>query len=157
LSHTSIDEIEKLIRPAGMPKNKAKNIIKTAGILVEKYNGKVPDTLEELISLPGVGRKTANIVLERAFDKPAISVDVHVHRISNRIGIVNTRNPYHTEKELERCIPKKRWGDVNYLFVQFGRMICKPRNPRCDICPFFKMCDYGMKKTSHRDMDTLRK
>lgn len=115
------EEIEKLIYPVGFYKTKAKQIKKLASIIVTEYNGKVPSTREELMRLPGVGRKTANLVLNRAFGKLAIAVDTHVHRISNLLGWVKTKDPEGTERELERILPKKYWKDINRLFVSIGR------------------------------------
>jgi len=114
-------EIEMLIYPVGFYKTKAKHLIKLAEVILEKYNGKVPDNREELMSLPGVGRKTANLVLNRAFGIPAIAVDTHVHRISNLLGWVNTNSPEKTEIALNKFLPKKYWKDTNRLFVSIGR------------------------------------
>lgn len=114
-------EIEKLIYPVGFYKNKAKNIKKLTEIILKDFNGEVPQNYDELIKLPGVGRKTANLVLNRAFDKPAIAVDTHVHKISNLLNWVNTKNPIKTEEELNKIIPQKYWHKINYLFVSIGR------------------------------------
>ncbi|NPA12640.1 MAG: endonuclease III [Aquificae bacterium] len=134
-------EIAEAIYPAGFYRNKAKTIKEISKILVEKYNGKVPDTLEGLLSLPGVGRKTANLVLALSFNKPAICVDVHVHRISNRLGIVNTKTPEETEFALMEKVPKKYWNRINDLLVAFGQTICKPISPHCSICPVKHLCE----------------
>lgn len=115
------EEIEKLIYPVGFYKTKAKQIKKLTSIIVTEYNGKVPSTREELMRLPGVGRKTANLVLNRAFGKLAIAVDTHVHRISNLLGWVKTKDPEGTERELEKILPKRYWKDINRLFVSIGR------------------------------------
>lgn len=114
-------EIEKLIYPVGFYKTKAKYIKKLAKILIKNYQGQIPSTREELIKLPGIGRKTANLVLNRAFGIPAIAVDTHVHRISNLLGWVKTKKPEETEKKLEEILPQKYWGDINRLFVSIGR------------------------------------
>ncbi len=114
-------EIEMLIYPVGFYKTKAKHLKKLAEVIREKYKGRVPDTREELMSLPGVGRKTANLVLNRAFGIPAIAVDTHVHRISNMLGWVNTKSPEKTEIALNEFLPKKYWKDTNRLFVSIGR------------------------------------
>ena len=116
--------LENLIHPCGFYKNKAKNIKATSQIILEKYNGNVPNTMEDLISLPGVGRKTANCVMVFAFELPAIPVDTHVHRISNRLGLVDTKNPDETEMELCKIAPKDLWIKLNDLMVQFGQNIC---------------------------------
>ena len=137
----SEEEIAKAIYPAGFYRNKAKTIKKISQILVEKYNGQVPDTLEELLKLPGVGRKTANLVLALSFNKPAICVDVHVHRITNRLGFVKTKTPEETELELMKKVPKKYWNKINDLLVAFGQTICKPISPFCSKCPVSQYCE----------------
>jgi endonuclease-3 len=114
-------EIRSLIYPVGFYKTKARRLKKLAKIIINKYGGKIPDTREQLMQLPGVGRKTANLVLNRAFGKPAIAVDTHVHKISNLLGWVNTKTPEATEKELNKILPKKYWSDINRLFVSVGR------------------------------------
>ncbi len=137
----SEEEIAKAIYPAGFYKNKAKNILEISKTLIEKYNGKVPDKLEELLKLKGVGRKTANLVLSLGFNKPAICVDIHVHRICNRLGFVKTKTPEETEFELMKKVPKKYWGKINNLLVAFGQTICKPVSPLCSKCPVEKYCE----------------
>ena len=138
----SLKKIEKLIKTAGFYRNKAKVIKNVSKKLIKDYGGKVPDSLEELLKLKGVGRKTAGCVLVYAFNKPAIPVDVHVHRISNRIGLVNTRNPENTEFELMKIFPKKNWILLNNLFVKHGQNICKPINPLCGFCKIRKYCKF---------------
>ncbi len=138
-------EIAHLIYPAGFYKQKAKKIKEVARIIDEKYGGKVPDNLNELLKLPGVGRKTANIVLSRGFGKYAIAVDTHVHRISNRLGWVHTKTPEETEKELMKILPKKYWLEINTLLVMFGRTICRPIAPKCEICPVKEYCEFYKK------------
>ncbi|MCX7821046.1 MAG: endonuclease III [Brevinematales bacterium] len=133
-------KIERLIYPVGFYKTKAKRLLEIAKILKENYNSKVPDNIKDLISLPGVGRKIANIILYRCYSIPVISVDTHVHRISNRLGFVKTKNPYETEKELEKILDKKWWGRYNEILVAFGQVICKPISPKCDICPVEQLC-----------------
>ena len=140
LLKVSDEELEKIIYPVGFYRNKAKTLKKIAKILIEKYNGKVPDTLDELLKLPGVGRKTANLVLSESFDKDAICVDTHVHRISNRWGIVNTRTPEETEYALMKVLPRKWWKKYNSILVAFGQTICKPVGPKCNICPIRVYC-----------------
>ncbi len=135
------EEIQKAIYPAGFYKNKAKTIKRIAQIIVEKYNGKVPDTLEELLKLPGVGRKTANLVLALSFGKPAICVDIHVHRITNRLGFVKTKSPEETEKQLMKKVPVEYWNRINDLLVAFGQTICKPVSPLCSKCPVKNYCE----------------
>ncbi|WP_029521370.1 endonuclease III [Persephonella sp. IF05-L8] len=137
----SEEEIAKAIYPAGFYRNKAKTIKKISRILVEKYNGQVPDSLEELLKLPGVGRKTANLVLALSFNKPAICVDVHVHRITNRLGFVKTKTPEETEQELMKKVPREYWNKINDLLVAFGQTICKPVSPFCSKCPVSQYCE----------------
>jgi len=138
-------EIVKLIYPVGFYRNKAKIIKEISKILVEKFNSKVPDDLETLLSFKGVGRKTANLVLSEGFGKPAICVDVHVHRISNRIGLVKTKSPEETEFKLMDILPKKYWKYINFVLVAFGQTICKPVKPKCKDCPIVKYCEYDKK------------
>jgi len=126
-SNVKQEVFEQEIRSTGFYKNKAKNIIACNKEIVERFGGKVPDTMEDLVTLPGVGRKTANLVLNRAFDIPAIAVDTHVHKISNLLGWVKTKTPQQTEKELVKIIPKKYWSDMNRLFVSIGRQFNSKR------------------------------
>ncbi len=133
-------ELEKLIFPAGFYRNKARTIKKVIETLLNEYGGKVPDTLHDLLKLKGIGRKTANLVLSEGYGKPAICVDVHVHRISNRIGLVNTKNPEDTEIELRKKMPMRYWKDYNKLMVRFGRTICRPISPFCSKCPIADLC-----------------
>ncbi len=136
----SEEEIAKAIYPAGFYRNKAKAIKEVAKDIIEKFDGKVPDNLDDLLKLKGVGRKTANLVLALSFKKPAICVDTHVHRITNRIGFVNSKTPEETEKQLMAKVPKEHWNKINDLFVAFGQTLCKPIKPQCDICPIKKYC-----------------
>jgi endonuclease-3 len=140
ISSADIGNIEELIVSAGFYHVKAARIKEVSQILLDEFDGRVPDTIDELLTLPGVGRKTANCVLVYGFKKPAICVDVHVHRISNRMGLVETKNPEQTEDELKKLVPKKYWLEINDLFVQFGQTICRPINPLHDICPVNKCC-----------------
>lgn len=142
LANAKIKDIEKIIKSIGFYHVKSKRIIEVSKIIDSKYNGNVPDNLEELIDLPGVGRKTANCVLVYAFDKPAIPVDIHVHRISNRLGLVNTKSPEDTEQALMKKIPKKYWIKINDTFVMYGQNICKPISPMCNVCKIKKNCKY---------------
>lgn len=148
LANAKLKDVEKIIKPIGFYHVKAKRIIDVAKIIDSKYNGKVPDNLEELVDLPGVGRKTANCVLVYAFDKPAIPVDIHVHRISNRLGLVSTKTPEETEVELMKKIQKKYWLDINDTFVMYGQNICKPITPLCNVCKIRNYCDYYKAKKS---------
>ena len=142
LGGAKIKDIEKIIKSIGFYHVKARRIIEVSKIIDSQYKGKVPDNLEKLVELPGVGRKTANCVLVYAYEKPAIPVDIHVHRISNRLGLVQTKNPEDTEFELMKIIPKKFWLDINDTFVMYGQNICKPISPMCDVCKIKKSCKY---------------
>jgi endonuclease-3 len=142
LSRANLKEIKELIQKIGFYNVKAARIKEVSKILVEKYNSKVPPNLEDLLSFPGVGRKTANCVLVYGFRKPAIPVDVHVHRISNRIGIVNTKKPEDTEIVLQKSIDRKYWIAVNETFVVFGQNICLPIKPKCNVCRLTNLCKY---------------
>lgn len=141
-----VKALEKAIFPVGFYKNKAEQIVELSKILVEKYNSKIPDTIEELIKFKGVGRKTANLVLARGFSKPAICVDVHVHRIFNRLGYVKTKTPEETEFALRKKLPEEFWIEINTLMVTHGQNVCKPITPLCSICPIKEYCDYYQHK-----------
>ncbi len=142
LAKAKVNDVEKLIKSIGFYHVKAKRIINVASIISSQYKGKVPNDFDELLKLPGVGRKTANCVLVYAFDIPAIPVDTHVHRISNRLGLVNTKTPEETEFELIKKIPKKYWLEINDTFVMYGQNICKPISPRCSVCKIKNICKY---------------
>lgn len=148
LANAKVKDVEKIIKSIGFYHVKSKRIIEVAKIIDKKYKGKVPDNLDTLVQLPGVGRKTANCVLVYAFEKPAIPVDIHVHRISNRLGLVDTKNPEETEQELMKKIQKKYWIDINDTFVMYGQNICKPISPMCDVCKIKKMCKYYKSKSA---------
>ena len=137
-----IDGLTKYIKSCGLYKTKSKNIINTCNVLYHDYDSKVPDNIEELMKLPGVGRKTANVVVSNAFDTPAIAVDSHVFRVTNRIGIVNEKDVLSTEKALMRVIPKERWSKSHHLFIWHGRNICKARNPKCEECILNDRCKF---------------
>ena len=134
--------VRRLIRPSGFYNMKTKNIIRAAGQVVSEFGGKVPDNEEDLLKIHSVGRKTANCVLVYAFNKPAIPVDTHVHRISNRLGLVETKKPEDTEAELVRTVPKRHWLELNDLFVRFGQTTCKPIGPKCGLCTLRGGCKY---------------
>ncbi len=138
----STAEISEEIKSCGLFKSKAQKIKETSVILCSNYGGEVPDKMEELVKLPGVGRKTANVVLSNAFGVDAIAVDTHVFRVSNRIGLVKTDTPEKTEFELMKVLPKKRWSKAHHLIIFHGRRICKARKPECNICPIVEYCDY---------------
>ncbi len=137
---TDEQAIQKTIFPVGFYKTKAKRLKQISKILIEKYNGEVPDTMENLLSLPGVGRKTANLVLIEGFKKNGICVDTHVHRITNRIGYVKTKTPDKTEFALRKKLPKKYWVKYNEVLVAFGQIICRPVSPFCSKCPVSFIC-----------------
>ena len=136
LSLLPVDEIAALIYPAGFYRTKAVHISQVSRILVEQYGGAVPDTLEQLTALPGVGLKTANLTLGLGFSIPAICVDTHEHRIANRLGWLGTDTPEKTEAILRRILPRDYWIEINSLFVVFGQKLCTPLSPRCSECPF---------------------
>ena len=135
------EKIAKAIYPVGFYKNKAGQIKELSQKLVDEYNGQVPCDIEEMCNFRGVGRKTANLTMAKGFCKPAICVDVHVHRICNRIGYVHTKEPDETELVLREQLPKDLWLDINTILVTFGQNICRPVNPKCNLCPIKEFCD----------------
>ena len=136
-----INELEGIIHPCGFYKNKAKNIKAMAKEIVEKYNGKVPETMEELTSLPGVGRKSANVVMLEAFNNPqGIAIDTHAKRIANRVGLSKETTPEKIEQDILKLIPKEFYKDVNHLLVWHGRKTCDARKPKCEKCPIKQFC-----------------
>ncbi|ABN52515.1 MAG TPA: endonuclease III [Hungateiclostridium thermocellum] len=142
-ANADLKELEQDIKPTGFYHNKAKNIKETCKIIVEKFGGKVPDNMEDLLTLPGVGRKTANVILGDAFGIPGIVVDTHAKRLSNRIGLVNTDDPKKIEFELMEIVPKEKWSLFCHQLVYHGRAVCKARKPECDKCAIIDYCDYG--------------
>lgn len=140
MKNVKVEDLAKAIYPVGFYENKAKQIIELSRQIDEELDGKVPDTIEELVKFNGVGRKTANLVLSQGFNKPAICVDVHVHRIFNRLGYVCTKNPEETEFALREKLPQKYWIDINTLMVTHGQNICKPTKPKCSECPIANYC-----------------
>lgn len=142
LANADVRKIKKIIHSIGFYNVKAVRIKRVAREIVDRFAGKVPSDIDRLLELPGVGRKTANCVLVYAFDKPAIPVDVHVHRISNRLGLVDTKTPEQTEQELEKLVDKKLWTKVNDTFVMYGQNICLPTRPNCKACGLKKVCRY---------------
>src|SRR2546422_557542 len=145
---SSNPEIKKIMHSIGFYNVKAERIKQVSQILVAKYSGKVPSDISSLLELPGVGRKTANCVLVYAFDKPAIPVDVHVHRISNRLGLVSTKMPEQTELELSKLVDRRLWTKVNNTFVMYGQNICLSVRPNCKACPLKRMCRYYSRQAS---------
>jgi len=134
------EQIANLIYPVGFYNVKAEKILKITGILLNEYKGEVPSDLDELLKLPGVGRKTANLVITEAYGKDGICVDTHVHRITNRWGFVSTRSPYETEVELKKRLPKRYWKELNSLLVKFGQTVCVPVAPFCSKCKIINYC-----------------
>lgn len=147
LSMLTVKKIEKLIYPVGFYKIKAERIKEICKVLISEFDSKVPDDLDKLLTLKGVGRKTANLVLTLGYKKPGICVDTHVHRITNRWGYVDTKNPEQTEFALRKKLPPKYWIEINGLLVAFGQNICKPISPLCSTCDISSICDrVGVKK-----------
>jgi endonuclease-3 len=142
LAEGNLEEVKQIIHSIGFYNVKAKRIIDVSQLIVKRFDGKVPNSIEKLLELPGVGRKTANCVLVYGFNKPTIPVDTHVHRISNRIGLVNTKTPEKTEIELNNIINKKYWLRLNNIFVMYGQNICLPVAPKCELCELKKMCKF---------------
>ena len=142
------DEVSKMIKSCGFFQTKAQNIIKTSELLLQKYNGEVPKTESELVALPGVGRKTANVVLYNAFGIQTIAVDTHVFRVSQRLGLAKGKTPDQIETQLTKIIPKKYWGEAHHLFIFHGRYHCTARKPKCETCPLTKECDFWSKPKS---------
>ncbi len=145
LSSAEYDEVYSLISKVGFAKVKAERVINAARIIEEDFSGSVPDNIEDLTTIPGVGRKTANVVLADGFRKPAIAVDTHVHRIANRIGWAKTKNPDDTEARLVKIIPEEYWLGFNPMLVEFGKKVCKPIGPRCDECSISEFCEFYAK------------
>ncbi len=142
----TLEEIETLIYPVGFYHQKARALKKIPDVLDEKFGGRIPETVEELCELPGVGRKTANLVVAVAFDKPAICVDVHVHRINNRLGLIKTKTPFETEMKLREILPVEFWKTWNACFVSFGQRRCTPLRPKCSGCLLARFCDFTNEK-----------
>jgi len=139
--NANLDEIMEEIKSINFYRNKAKNIKKLSEILVKEFNGKVPDKMEELVKLPGVARKTANVVLSQAYGKAeGIVVDTHVRRVSNRLGLTKNTDAEKIEKDLMKIIPEEKWIDFPFRLILFGRNICKAKNPDCKNCPLYKIC-----------------
>lgn len=145
LADAKLEDIAKAMNTIGLYRNKAKSIKALAQKIITDHNGKVPNNMEDLVALPGVGRKTASCVLSECFHQPAIAVDTHVFRISRRLGWAKADNPIKVEKELAALIPKEFWSSINRTFVHFGRDICKPQKPQCYRCPVAKFCRFPNK------------
>ena len=139
-------KLEEIIKPCGYFRAKTKHIIETSKILLESYGGEVPREFDELIKLPGVGRKTANVVTSVAFKVPAIAVDTHVFRLANRLRLAEGKTPLEVEHGLQKIIPREKWSDAHHWLIWHGREICKARNPKCDSCPLSKVCPSSQSK-----------
>ena len=151
LAEADKETIQEVIRPVGFYKVKASRIKEVSRIILEKFNGNVPSNLEDLLSLPSVGRKTANCVLVYGFGKPAIPVDTHVHRVFNRLGVVNTKTPDETELDLKNIISQELWSDLNEYVIRFGKTICKPIGPRCGVCTLNNSCKTYSKRINSKN------
>ncbi|MEM0127495.1 MAG: endonuclease III [Thermoplasmatales archaeon] len=150
ISSASVDQVRELIKPVGFYKSKAKAVVEAAKIIERKYHGSVPDKMEHLLEIPGVGRKVASIVLSYGLGENAIAVDTHVQRVSYRLGLTNSRDPVKTEKTLKRKISEERWNEINTYFVSFGKTICKPVRPKCDLCTLKYVCKYWKRHENSR-------
>ncbi|NPV90936.1 MAG: endonuclease III [Firmicutes bacterium] len=146
MAAASEQEVQELIRGVGLHDSKSRYLVEASRIIMERYGGQVPRTREELMLLPGVGRKTANVVLSNAFGVPAIAVDTHVFRVSNRIGLASGKNVLETEKQLEASIPPNTWGKAHHWLIWHGREVCRARSPLCDSCLINSCCDYFLNK-----------
>jgi len=143
MTKLSLNALEDIIRPCGLFHTKAKNILSMSETLTQKYDGKVPETLEQLMELPGVGRKTANVVVSNAFGVPAIAVDTHVFRVSARLGLASGQNVDKTEQELMKVMPKEHWTKLHHCLILHGRRVCKARKPACESCGLNALCPHG--------------
>lgn len=148
LAKAKLADVKKIIAPVGLHHVKAKNIIAASKLIANDFKGKVPATRDELTSLPGVGRKTANVVLIKAFGKPAMPVDTHVFRVTNRIGLAKGKTPNKVEEQLEKIIPRRNLGAAHFWMIHHGRTLCTARNPKCPECPIRKDCNFGKKQKS---------
>lgn len=141
----SQEQLEEEIRDCGLFRSKAKNLLATCKMLTEEYNSVIPDTVKELMKLPGVGKKTANVVASIVYKVPAIAVDTHVFRVSHRLGLAKGDDPLAVEKELQKAIPKNKWSDAHHWLIWHGRKICKARKPLCSECVLVELCPYKEK------------
>lgn len=143
MTSLSLETLEDIIRPCGLFHTKAKNILAMSQTLTRNYDGKVPETLEQLMELPGVGRKTANVVISNAFGVPAIAVDTHVFRVSARLGLASGQNVDKTEQELMKVMPREHWTKLHHCLILHGRRVCKARKPACETCGLNALCPHG--------------
>lgn len=151
IAQLSLGELEEYIRSAGLWQTKARSIKKTCQILIERHNGEVPKTREELMRLPGVGRKTANVVLANAFNLPAFAVDTHVHRVANRLGLASSKRPEQTEQQLMEAFPEHLWKDAHHWLIRHGRRVCHARKPQCERCALAHLCPSAPKPRSDQE------
>ena len=142
MASMSVEKMENSIKSIGLYKNKAKNLLAMSKILIDDYNSNVPESIDELIKLPGVGRKTANVVVSNAFNIPAIAVDTHVFRVSNRLGLAEAKDVVETENQLMQVIDREDWSKLHHCLIFHGRRVCKARNPMCEACAFTGYCKY---------------
>ena len=149
LANANLDDVEEIIKPCGFYRNKAKNIISMAKDVVNKFDGKIPSNKDDLKSLAGVGEKTANVVLATAFNVPAIAVDTHVFRVSNRLGLANSATVEKTQSDLEHNLKEQDWAFAHFALVLHGRYVCKAQRPQCDNCEFKKICKYYAKNSKN--------
>lgn len=149
-AEADLDELMEIIRPCGFYRSKANHLIGAGRVMVESFQGQVPRTMEEIMTLPGVGRKTANVVLSNAYGVPGIAVDTHVFRVSNRIGLCDTDTPEKTEMALQKIIPKDRWSQSHHVLIFHGRRCCAARKPQCTICPVSELCLFWRKKQNEK-------
>ncbi len=143
-----ISEVEDYIRPCGLFRTKAKSIVELANVLISEYNGQLPETLDELVKLPGIGRKTANLIMGDVYHQPAVVTDTHCIRITNRLGLVSVDDPYKVEKALRDILPPDRSNDFCHRLVHFGREVCSARSPKCQNCPLSDLCDTHIGNTN---------
>lgn len=149
-AEADLEELMEIIRPCGFYRTKANHLIGAGRVMEESFQGQVPHTMEEIMTLPGVGRKTANVVLSNAFGVPGIAVDTHVFRVSNRIGLCNTDTPEKTEMALQKIIPKDRWSQSHHVLIFHGRRCCAARKPKCTVCPVSEQCLFWRKKQNEK-------
>ena len=149
-AEADLEELMEIIRPCGFYRTKANHLIGAGRVMEESFQGQVPRTMEEIMTLPGVGRKTANVVLSNAFGVPGIAVDTHVFRVSNRIGLCDTDTPEKTEMALQKIIPKDRWSQSHHVLIFHGRRCCAARKPKCTVCPVSEQCLFWRKKQNEK-------
>jgi endonuclease-3 len=154
LAAATAEEVEPFIRTCGLFRTKARNLVATARALVERHGGEVPSERRELEALPGVGRKTASVVLAVAHEQPALAVDTHVHRVANRLGLARAKAREKTEAQLTALVPAEKWRTVHHQLIQHGREVCQARRPRCEACPLADLCTYYARTTGRRKKAT---